>query len=190
MRVGLLGGSFDPPHKGHVHITKTAIQALKLDFVWWLVTPQNPIKTFSPAPLRERMQQCHKIVASHPQIIITDIERDIGTALTYHVVKTLKRCFNGTDFVWLTGMDNALTLHTWNHWRDLLDVVCLAHFTRDPAHTLVRSCPLRMTSKQRHRFPRRNGRYPLKPNTTYWMLQKKIVAQSSTDLRNQGGHYA
>lgn len=184
LRVGLLGGSFNPPHEGHLHISKAALKGLALDAVWWLVSPQNPIKADKPLPLDQRMILCNGLV-DHPQILISDIEKDIGTNVTYFTVKKLKHRFPKTEFVWISGMDNARSLHEWNHWQKLLDEICMLHLTRNPAKSLVQACPLRMLNAQKHVFVEKSGQYPLNPNTTYWMMQKKIVNISSTEIRKK-----
>ena len=183
-RIGLLGGSFNPPHEGHVHISLAAMKALELDAVWWLVTPQNPLKVDKPLPLDERVRLC-KNITQHPKIIISDIEKDLKTSITYFTIKKLKLHFPKTEFVWISGMDNARTLHTWNHWQKLLDEIAMIHITRSPARTLVQACPLRMLSGQKHVFLSKCGKLPLDSRTTYWMMQKKMVNISSTELRNK-----
>lgn len=183
-RVGLLGGSFNPPHEGHLHISLAALKGLKLDCVWWLVSPQNPIKADKPLPLETRMELCEKLV-DHPQILISDIEKDLGTTITYYSVKELKKRFPATEFVWISGMDNALSLHKWNYWRELLGEICMVHLTRTPAKTLVTKSPLRMYARQKHVFIDHAQRLPLDSGTTYWMMQKKMVNISSTEIREK-----
>lgn len=182
LRVGLLGGSFNPPHEGHVHISLAALKGLELDAVWWLVTPQNPLKAEQPMPLSQRLELCRAMVA-HPKIIVTDIERELGTGITYFSVSALRRRYAKTNFVWISGMDNALSLHQWNHWQALLGQVCMVHLTRSPARSLVRSCPLRLLSSQKHVVIDRGGRLPLDSGTTYWMMQKKMLNISSSEIR-------
>ncbi len=184
LRIGLLGGSFNPPHEGHVHISLAALKGLQLDFVWWLVTPQNPIKEETPLSLDERTHLCERLTASHPKIIVSDIEAELNTAITYFTIQKLKRRYPKTNFVWISGMDNALGLHKWNHWRDLLSEICMVHLTRNPARSLVKSCPLRMYEPQKHVVIDHGGRLPLDSGTTYWMMQKKMVNISSTAIRN------
>ena len=184
-RIGLLGGSFNPPHEGHVHISLAALKGLKLDCVWWLVTPQNPLKGAKPLPLEERLKLCRGLV-DHPRILVTDLEKDLGTNITYDSVRKLKKHYPKTHFVWISGMDNALSLHHWNHWQDLLKEICMVHLTRPPAKSLVRGSPLRDYSAQSHHVIDKAGRYPLNPGVTYWMLQKKMVNISSTELRENG----
>lgn len=184
LRVGLLGGSFDPPHEGHVHISLAAMNALKLDYVWWLVTPQNPLKSRKPLSLEARIKLSREII-THPRVLVSDLETQMGTNITYHSIKKLRRHFTKTDFVWISGMDNAHSLHTWNHWKRLLEEISMAHITRNPAKSLVQNCPIRMYDKQNHVFIEKSGVYDLSPGHTYWMLQKKMVNISSTELRNE-----
>lgn len=184
MRVGLLGGSFNPPHEGHVHISLAALKGLKLDAVWWLVTPQNPLKQVISMPLEERVFLSRSLV-HHPRIFVTDLENTLGTNITCEVVSLLTKRFASTDFVWISGMDNALNLHRWNRWRELLGKICMVHMTRPPAKSIIRRCPLRMLGNQRHVIIDRASSYPLNKNTTYWMLQNRMVDTSSTDIRNK-----
>ncbi len=183
-RVGLLGGSFNPPHLGHVHISISALQALELDCVWWLVSPQNPLKEEKPLPLDERMELCRGIV-SHPQIIVSDIEAELGTNKSVDTMSKLKMRFWGTKFVWISGMDNAHELHKWSRWKHLLSMVPMAHFARPPASTLAKNCPERMMSQQKQIVTCKVGRKSLNSKRTYWMMQRKMIDISSTNIRNK-----
>lgn len=184
MRIGLLGGSFNPPHNGHAHISMAALKGLQLDVVWWLVTPQNPLKKDVPADMDERITECRKI-AQHPKIVVSDIERSLGTHITYDTIKKLKIRHPNTDFVWISGMDNALSLHKWHNWKELLKIIPMVHITREPATSLIKQCPLRMYGIQKHFFVDQAAKHPLEPGTTFWMLQKKMVNISSTELRKK-----
>ena len=185
MRVGILGGSFNPPHDGHMHISLAALKGLELDCIWWLVTPQNPIKAVKAPSQSSRVELCRELVDGHPKILVSNIETEMQTNITYYTIKKMRDSFPHTDFVWISGMDNALTLHKWNHWKDLLGQICMVHLTRSPARSLVRNCPYRMYEKQNHQFLDRGGKLPLDSGTTYWMIQKKMVNISSTEIRNQ-----
>lgn len=185
LRVGLLGGSFNPPHDGHVHITMAALNGLELDMVWWLVTPQNPLKesVIKPRPMAERMQLSQEIM-NHPKVLISNLEEHFGTTITYETIKNIKRQFPKTEFIWISGMDSALDLHRWNNWKDLLELVPMVHLTRMPATSLVQNCPLRSYERQRHIVLDKGAKVPLTPGTTYWFLSKKMINISSTQLRN------
>ncbi len=120
--IGLLGGSFDPPHAGHVHITKAALKRFGLDHVWWLVSPGNPLKAAGPAPLPQRMQAARALMR-HPRVTVTDIERHLGTRYTAQTLAALSRRYPGVRFTWLMGADNLAQFHRWQDWRWIMDHV-------------------------------------------------------------------
>ena len=109
-RIGLLGGSFNPAHAGHRHISLEALKRLRLDRVWWLVSPQNPLKEKDGmAPLAER-EAVAAAVADHPRIAVSSLETGLGTRYTIDTVQALKQRFPAADFVWLMGADNLRQL--------------------------------------------------------------------------------
>ena len=114
-RIGLLGGSFDPPHAGHVHVTRAALRGFGLDRVWWLVSPGNPLKREGPAPLEKRMQAARAIM-DHPRVTVTDAEARLGTRITADTLEALQKLYPGVHFVWLMGADNLATIHRWERW--------------------------------------------------------------------------
>jgi nicotinate-nucleotide adenylyltransferase len=129
-RVGVLGGSFNPAHDGHRHVSILALKRLELDEVWWMVAPQNPLKSADEmAPLEKRLDAA-KIIATHPRIRVTDIERDLGTKYTADTVVALKRRFSNFRFVWLMGADNLIQIPQWQDWQKIFEVVPIAIFTR------------------------------------------------------------
>lgn len=119
-RIGLLGGSFDPPHIGHRHISAWALRAARLDRVWWLVSPGNPLKAESPADIDRRLQACRDM-ASHPRMTVTDIERYLPTAYTADTLRHLSARYRGVRFVWLMGADNLVGFHRWEAWRQIIE---------------------------------------------------------------------
>ena len=122
MVIGLLGGSFDPAHSGHVHITHEALKRMGLDRVWWLVSPGNPLKARGPAPLADRMARA-RAVMHDPRVTVTDLESRLGTRFTAQTIQRLKALYPGVRFVWLMGADNLVQLDRWNHWQDILRMV-------------------------------------------------------------------
>ena len=185
MRIGLMGGSFNPPHGGHLHLSRLAARALALDCVWWLVTPQNPLK--SPAellPLADRMARCRALAVNDPAVVVSDLETRLGSNLTADTLRAVVGLYPGADFVWITGMDNALTMHRWHDWRGILATMATAHLARPPALSLVRNCPLRLLAGQNHVMVARGGAYPLRPYTSFWIRQVPMIDLSSTKLRN------
>lgn len=115
LTIGLLGGSFDPPHEGHVHITKLALKIFNLSKIWWLVCPENPIKSVTPSDLNSRFLASKKIM-KHPSVIITDLERKFKTKYTFQTLIKLKKLYPSTKFVWLMGADNLINFHHWKNW--------------------------------------------------------------------------
>ncbi len=186
MRIGLLGGSFNPPHEGHKYISKVVLKTMQLDAVWWLVTQQNPLKSAKDLlPTAKRVTLCEKMLNDQPRIIATNLEEEIGAPYSYETVKAIKKHFPHTSFSWITGMDNAHTLHHWQHWKDMLGDICMIHITRHPPVNLIKNCPTRMLQSQHHVIVDKGGPYPLDSSTTYWLLQKKMMNISSTEIRNK-----
>jgi nicotinate-nucleotide adenylyltransferase len=132
LRVGILGGSFNPAHDGHRHISLLALKHLGLDEVWWMVAPQNPLKpTDGMAPFDERMAGAAAL-ANHPDINVTDIERRLGTRYSHDTLRALKACFPKMYFVWVMGADNLAQIDHWQRWQDIFETVPIAVFDRAP----------------------------------------------------------
>ena len=131
LRIGLLGGSFNPAHAGHLAISLEALRRLRLDRVWWLVSPQNPLKpSDETADLAQRLAGA-RAVADHPRVVVTDLERRIGTRYSIDTLDWLmRRC--RARFVWLIGADNLVQLPRWRRWRRLVRMVPIAVFDREP----------------------------------------------------------
>lgn len=119
-RIGLLGGSFDPPHPGHLHISRSALRSFGLDRVWWLVSPRNPLKPRGPAALEARLSACRALIGRHPRIEATGIEARLGSRYTADTLPRLSLRFPGVRFVWLMGADNLVGFHRWQRWEAIL----------------------------------------------------------------------
>jgi nicotinate-nucleotide adenylyltransferase len=137
MVIGLLGGSFDPAHEGHAHLTREAIARMGLDKVWWLVSPGNPLKARQPAPMAERLARARAVMPD-PKVEITDLEARLGTRATIDTITKLKAIYPGVHFVWLMGADNLVQFHKWNRWRDILRAVPVGVFARPGAGVAAR----------------------------------------------------
>ena len=117
--IGLLGGSFNPPHAAHRLISETALKRLGLDKIWWIVSPGNPLKSRSEqAPLSERMVLC-RAMAKNPRIEVTDFEADLPTPFTASTIAFLKRRSPLVRFIWIMGADNLASFHRWQNWREI-----------------------------------------------------------------------
>jgi nicotinate-nucleotide adenylyltransferase len=131
-RIGLLGGSFNPAHEGHRYVSLLALKRLRLDEVWWMLTPQNPLKDArDTAPLEKRLKAATR-VAEHPRIRVTDIERRLGTTHTADTLALLLARFPKYRFVWLMGADNLVQVSKWKDWRRIFRLVPIAVFSRPP----------------------------------------------------------
>ena len=129
--VGLLGGSFNPAHDGHLHISQEALKRLRLHEVWWLVSPQNPLKDRDGmAPLADRMASAKAVSACDRRIRPTDIEVDLGTTYTAQTLAKLIRHHPNLQFVWLMGSDNLIQIPHWRDWNKIFMLVPIAVFTR------------------------------------------------------------
>jgi nicotinate-nucleotide adenylyltransferase len=130
-RIGLLGGSFNPAHQGHLHISRVALDRLRLDEVWWVISPQNPLKsTAGMAPLAERMARARAFAAEVPRVVVTDIERELGTRYTIDTLEALRARFADFRFVFLMGADNFIQLPRWRAWTAIIRTVPIAIFPR------------------------------------------------------------
>ena len=130
-RIGLLGGSFNPAHEGHLAITRTALQRLRLHAVWWLVAPQNPLKsTAGMAPLADRLAAARER-AQDRRIWVGALEQELGTQYTVDTLTTLTARAPTTDFVWLMGADNLHQMPRWRRWQNIFDTVPMAVFARE-----------------------------------------------------------
>lgn len=184
LRIGLFGGSFNPPHAGHIHVARLAKIKFGLDFVWWLVTPQNPLKDENNTPpYEERHANVEKMLESYPKQLAAHLETELGSRYTYETVHGLQGAFPQTEFIWICGMDNAYIFHKWERWQDIIKTMPIAFVARPPATDLVKSCPLRMTTNIPHKFGAFGEKTDLTKPAIYWLSSSKMLDISSTDIR-------
>ena len=126
MKIGLFGGSFNPPHDAHRAVTLLAIKKLGLDRVWWLVTPGNPLKDSKALPpLAERIALAQAL-ADYPRIDVTGVESVIGTKYSCDTIAWLQNECPGVRFVWIMGADNLKYFHRWKNWRNIFTMLPVA----------------------------------------------------------------
>lgn len=184
-RIGLLGGSFDPPHAGHVHITRWALRVFGLDAVWWLVTPGNPLKADAPADLERRLAAARAIMR-HPRVRVTDLERRLGTRYTAETLAALRRSYPGVRFVWLMGSDNLSGFHRWERWEEILGSVPVGVLAR-PGEQLRAGLSPAARRFARWRVPQSEARgLALRDPPAWCLVSGPMLDLSSTGLRAQG----
>lgn len=183
--VGLLGGSFDPPHQGHVHITLEAMKAFGLDRVWWLVSPGNPLKDHGPAPLEQRLNAAQTMMR-HPRVEVTDVEALTGTRATADTLAALRRLYPQVRFVWLMGADNLAQFHRWKDWRLIMDSVPVGVVARPGDRISARMSPAarlygryRIDGQARHLLGRAQA-------PAWCFVNVPMVDVSSTQIRTRG----
>lgn len=184
MVVGLLGGSFDPAHEGHVHITREALKRMGLDQVWWLVTPGNPLKARQPAPLADRLVRA-RAVMRHPKVKITALEAAFGSRATADTIDRLRAVYPGVTFVWLMGADNLVQFHRWGRWRDILRSVAVGVLAR-PGSGVTARMSVAARAFRVHRISRGENLTGSKP-PVWCFVNLPLNDASSTRIRATGG---
>lgn len=146
LKIGLLGGSFNPAHEGHLHVADMGIKRLGLDYVWFLVSPQNPLKPVAGMmPLCHRLATARKLTAGNHRLIVSDFEQTIGSRYTIDTIRALNARFPLVRFVWLMGSDNLEQFHRWQRWQEIAARLPIAVVLR-PGSTLA---PLRAKAIKR-----------------------------------------
>lgn len=156
MKVGLFGGSFDPVHKGHIHVAETALKRLGLDRIWWLVSPQNPLKAHPPGDYARRMSAIHQS-AYQPRMVVSDIETRLGINRTSELVSHLKERHQRVKFVWIMGADSLAGFHHWQNWQAIVATLPIAIVARpkDPVRARLsrfarQYAPFRLDESRAH----------------------------------------
>ena len=184
MRIGLFGGSFDPPHSGHLHVSLEALKRCRLDRVWWLVSPCNPLKQDAPAPISERLAAARRC-ALHPRLMVSDLELELGTGFTSETLNALKSMYPGVRFVWIMGADNLVGFHLWNDWRWILENFPVAIVSR-PNQRLRAAGSVAARSYRRFRLaPEDAGRLALSETPCWSLLEGPTLEISSSGIRNR-----
>ena len=185
-RIGLLGGSFEPPHAGHVHITKWALKEFGLDKVWWLVSPGNPLKAQGPASMERRIEAAHALLDGHPKIVVTDLERRLGTRYTAETLDRLMMRYQDVRFVWLMGADNLADFHKWDRWDEIMYKMPIGVLAR-PGEQLAAGCsPAARRFRRKRLSARRSTALPFREAPCWSLLTGPMVNLSSTQIRESG----
>jgi nicotinate-nucleotide adenylyltransferase len=182
-RIGLLGGSFNPAHDGHRLISLEALKRLGLDEVWWLVSPQNPLKPVAGmAPLESRLARA-RALACQRRIRVTGIEELLASHYTADTLRALTRRFPRVRFVWLMGADNLVQLTKWKDWREIFHVVAVAVFDR-PSYSLRAAAARAARRFARYRLDENRARGLAGRAPPAWVfIHSRLNALSATQLR-------
>ncbi len=186
-RVGILGGSFNPAHSGHLEISRTALRKLGLDEVWWLVSPQNPLKpTTGMAPLEKRLQSA-RTLARDPHIRVTPMEQDLRTRYTADTLAALRGRFPRTRFVWLMGADNLSDISRWERWTEIFHGMPVAVLAR-PTYSLKALAAKAARRFGRFRLPERAARRLAERRSPAWVfVVGRLSPHSATAIRRARG---
>lgn len=168
MRIGLLGGSFNPPHTGHMHIALAALRRYKLHAIWWLVSPQNPLKD-PKNNFKKRLKMTNTFV-SHPKMHVSGIERDFKIQYSLQTIKKLNTYFSTTQFHWIAGMDNANYFHQWNGWKQFLNQIPITFFNRPPQTMAIHTNKIKLFKGTKN---------------AHFQLTGRTRNISSTEIRNK-----
>ena len=182
--IGLLGGSFDPPHKGHLYISLEGKKILNLDEVWWLVTPQNPLKINQPASYKDRVKNCKLIAKKHP-IKIKEIEKKINSRYSYETIEYLNGHYKNINFFWLMGADNLINFHKWQNAKKIFNEIPIVVFRRYGYNEKA----LKSYTSNFYKNFRLTGKIVNVKNfnklPAWTIIQNKEIKISSTEIRSQ-----
>ncbi len=184
MRVGLYGGSFDPAHSGHLHAANTALHTLGLHQVWWLVTPQNPLKPKSGS-LKKRMQSARRQAPGRAHVV-TDIESRLGTRYSADTITALQRRYPGVHFVWVMGGDNLCGFHRWRRWREIFHALPIAIVSRERIAARGLKCTAFAHFASTRRPASASHALPGAKTPAWTYIPARLDPASSTDFRARG----
>lgn len=183
--IGLLGGSFDPPHAGHVHISEQALRRFGLDRIWWLVSPGNPLKKRGPAPMSRRAEAARRLIRN-PRIEVTDFEAQVGTRYTAETILALYHHYPRTRFVWLMGADNLAQFHLWDSWEWIMQNIPIGVIARPGDRMGARTSPAAQRF-ERFRIPGKSSRLLGHAAAPAWcFINVPMMKLSSTQIRARG----
>jgi nicotinate-nucleotide adenylyltransferase len=182
-RIGLFGGSFNPPHPGHLAVSRSALKRLRLDRVWWLVSPRNPLKDPSEiSDFAERLAAARALVR-HPRILVSDLEKRLGTRTTAELLEAMEPILRRGRFVWIMGADSFAGLHRWNDWREIPARVPLAVLDRPGFAQAALTSPAARALARWRLDEAQAACLPLRGPPAWVFLRQRHRPESSTAIR-------
>ena len=180
--VGLLGGSFSPPHQGHVHVSEVALRMFKLGKIYWVYSKQNPLKKVAPSSLEDRFLKTKKLVKT-PNIKLSSIEIRNNFHYSFQLLKFLKRRNSHINFILVMGEDNIIHFHLWKNWRWIANNVKIAVIARGSNRSLVNSLTFALKYRAFRLKGRQSSQLPHFKAPIWCVVDSKKINLSSTDLR-------
>lgn len=188
LAIGLMGGSFNPPHGGHVQVARTAIKCMRLDCLWWIVTPGNPLKAGRDlTPLAWRMDACRALIGGNRRMCVTGFEAQLGVSYSVETIAFLQGRYPGARFVWVMGADNLATFHRWRRWREIAARLPIAVVDRPGWHLAAIASPAARALARYRLAPERAPALPTLPPPAWTFLSTRLSHASSTALRDLAG---
>ena len=184
-RIGLFGGSFNPAHRGHEMVALYALKTLQLDWVWWLVSPQNPLKDPSETGEYAARLAVTKAIARHPRFIVTDLEQQMGARTTAETLARLAPILRRGHFVWIMGADSFANLHRWHNWLDIAATLPMAILAR-PGYSLRALGGPAATRLDEFQLPTRLAASLVTARPPAWcFIPMPLRNESSTEIRKR-----
>lgn len=184
-RIGIFGGSFNPAHAAHRLVSLTALRRLKLDAIWWIVTPGNPLKDKSGLPSTDERIAAARLIAAHPKIRVVAIEDRLGSSYTYDLITHLKQRSPAARFVWIMGADNLQTFHRWARWQGILKSIPVAVIDRPGSTNRALRSPAAIAFDRFRVAETRASAFPTYAAPALIVLHGPRSSLSSTALRKR-----
>ena len=182
--IALFGGSFDPPHAGHRLVAEAALSTLGVDYIWWMVSPQNPLKTNAANELKARLSATRDL-AKHAQFHVDAIEAELGTQYAIDTVRALKARHPDVRFIWLLGADNLSQMHQWKDWQSLMREIPVAVYPRGNDLRAALEAPAAMAFLEAQLPSDAASQLKTKAAPAWVLLEGELSPLSSTALRNR-----
>jgi nicotinate-nucleotide adenylyltransferase len=186
-RIGLFGGSFNPAHNGHFMVALYALKHLQLDWVWWLVTPQNPLKEAAETVAYADRLRYTRYIARHPRFVVTDIESQMQSKYTADTIAKLSRARLRAHFVWIMGADSLTNLHRWHDWTGIADQIPLAVIARPGYSLRALGSPAALRYDEDQIPTNRIGRLAIQQPPAWAFISMPLRKESSSEIRAQRG---
>ena len=181
--IGLIGGSFDPPHEGHMHVAKWALRSLPLDKLWWVVSKRNPLKKQSTTDFKNRIKNTQKLV-KQPKMLVTDLEAVFDTEFTVDFLSKVKSEYPKGNFIWIMGADGLNNFHEWKHWERIFEMIPIAIFARPSYSDFLTTVAGKKYSK--NLLPENRSNQLMQCKTPAWaFFDIPLKNISSTEIRNR-----